>query len=331
MKAAVWTKYGSPEGLQIKEVEKPVPQDHEVLIKIHATTVTAGDCEMRSLKLALGLGFLMRMYNGIKAPRRITILGQELAGEIEAVGRDVQSFKVGDQVFAATDAGLGAYAQYICLPEISKEVMLALKPSNLTFEQAATVPVGGLEALHFLRRVNPRKGQKILINGAGGSIGTFAIQLAKHFGAEVTAVDSTRKLDMMHSIGADHVIDYTREDFTRYSYTYDVIFDVVGRAPFYRSKRSLNKQGFFLIANPKFSKMIRGRWTSLTSSKRVIFWTLGRKVEALHHLRELIEADKIMPVIDRQYPLEQIAEAHRYVESGQKSGSVVITVDQQTT
>jgi NADPH:quinone reductase-like Zn-dependent oxidoreductase len=333
MKAIVWTKYGSPDVLQLKEVEKPTPKEDEVLIRIYATTVTAGDCEARSLKFPLLLGLPVRMYVGLRKPERITILGQELAGEIEAVGKDVKLFKEGDQIFAATGFGFGAYAEYKCLPEEPQMGVLATKPANMTYEEAAAVPVGGLEALHFLRKGNIQSGQKVLINGAGGSIGTFGIQLAKYFGAEVTGVDSTGKLDMLCSIGADQVIDYTQEDFTKSGQTYDVIFDVVGKSSFSGSMRSLKQNGRYLLANPRLSKMVRGLWTSTTSSlsavqagKKVISGTASYKTEDLIYLKELIEAGKIKTVIDRRYPLEQVAEAHRYVETGHKKGNVVITM-----
>ncbi|MBW7882520.1 MAG: NAD(P)-dependent alcohol dehydrogenase [Caldilineaceae bacterium] len=326
MKAMVWTKYGPPDGLQLREVEKPAPKDHEVLVKIHATTVTAGDCEARSLKFPLGLWIPMRIYAGLRKPERITILGQELAGEVESAGKDVRLFEEGDQVFGVTGFGLGTYAEYICLPEKSEDGALAKMPANLTYEEAAALPVGGLEALHFLRKGNIQRGERVLINGAGGSIGTVAIQLAKYLGAEVTGVDSTGKLDMLRSIGADQVIDYTQEDFTRNGQTYDVIFDVVGKSPFSRSIRSLKPNGRYLIANPRLSKMVRGLWTSRTSSKKVIFELASHKTEDLVFLKELAEMRKIRPVIDRRYPLEQIPAAHRYVETGQKAGNVVITV-----
>ena len=330
MKAIVWTKYGPPDVLELRDVEKPTPRDNEVLIKIRTTTVTAGDQEMRSLTVPLWLRLPTRLYVGLRKPERITILGQELAGTVEAAGKDVRRFREGDEVFAATGFSLGAYAQYICLPEESEDSVLAPKPANTTFEEAAAVPVGGLEALHFLRKANVRTGQKVLINGAGGSIGTIAVQLAKYFGAEVTAVDSTGKLEMLRSIGADQVIDYTQKDFTQSGETYDVILDVVGKAPYSGSIRSLKEQGFYLIANPRVSKMVRGLWTSMTSSKRVITETAGRKTDDLVYLKELIEGGKIRPVIDRSYPLEQMAEAHQYVEQGGKKGNVVITVENNT-
>jgi NADPH:quinone reductase-like Zn-dependent oxidoreductase len=327
MKAVVWTEYGPPEVLQLKEVDKPTPKDNEVLIRIYATTVTAGDCEQRSLKLPIWHRLPMRVYVGLKRPERITILGMELAGEIEAAGKDVKLFKEGDQVFAATGfAGMGTCAEYICLPEEPEEGALAIKPANMTYEQAAAVPVGGLEALCFLRQGDIQSGQKVLINGAGGTIGTFAVQLAKYFGAEVTAVDSTGKLDMLRSIGADQVIDYAQEDFTKSGESYDFILDVVSKSSFSGSIRSLKQNGRYLIANPGPSQMVRGRWTSMTSGKKVIFGTAYPKTEDLLFLKELIEAGKIKSVIDRCYPLEQIAEAHSYVETGHKKGHVVITV-----
>jgi len=322
MKAIVWTKYGSPDVLQLQEVEKPTPKDNEVLIRVNAATVTAGDCELRSLKIPIWIRLPMRIYVGLRKPKRITILGQELAGEIEATGKDVKRFRKGDQVFAATGLGFGGYAEYACLRE---NAVMAIKPANMTYEEAA-VPVGGLEASHFLRRGSIQSGQKVLINGAGGSIGTFAVQLAKYFGAEVTGVDGTGKLDMLRSIGADKVIDYTREDFTKSGQTYDVIFDVVGKSSFSRSIRSLKPNGRYL-ANPQLSKMIRGRWISRNSTKEVIFETANQKTEDLIFLKELIEAGKIKSVIDRRYSLEQTAEAHRYVEKGHKKGNVVITLE----
>lgn len=326
MKAIVWTQYGPPEVLQLKEVEKPAPKDTEVLIRIHATTVTAGDSEMRSLKFPAGLALLMRMYAGIQYPQRVTILGQEFAGEIESVGKDVRRFRKGDQVFATTGFGFGAYAEYKCLPEEPNMGVLASKPANLTYEEAAAVPTGGLEALHFIRKGNIQSGKKVLIIGAGGSIGTFAVQLARYFGAEVTGVDSAGKLDMLRSIGADHVIDYTQEDFTKNSESYDVIFDVMGKSSFSGSVRSLKRNGRYLLGNAGLTQMVRGRWTSMSSSKKVIIGAANQKTEDLLFLKDLIEAGKIIAVIDRCYRLEDMVEAHRYVETGHKKGNVAITV-----
>ena len=329
MKAIIWTKYGPPDVLQLQEVEKPTPKDNEVLIRIYAATAGAWDCEARVLKFPLFLGLPMRVYVGLIRPTRVTILGQELAGEIESVGKDVKKFKEGDQVFAATGFGFGAYAEYTCRPAKPKDAegALAIKPANMTYEEAAAVPVGGLEALHFIRQGNIQSGQKVLINGAGGSIGTFALQLAKYFGAEVTAVDSTEKLDMLRSIGADQVVDYTQEDFTKSGQTYDVILDVVGKSSFSASVRSLKQNGRYLLANPGLSHLVRGKWTSVRSSKKVISGAAGQKSGDLVFLKELIEAGKIKSVIDRRYPLEQTAEAHSYVETGHKKGNVVITVE----
>lgn len=323
MKAIVWTKYGPPNVLELREVAKPIPKDNEVLIRVHATTVTAGDCGMRSLEFPVFLRLFLRLYIGLIKPKRVTILGQELAGEIESVGKDVNLFKKGDQVFAATDFGFGAYAEYKCLPQ---EGVLATKPANITLEEAAAIPVGGLNALYFLRKVNIQSGQKVLINGAGGSIGTVAVQLAKSSKAEVTCVDTTAKLDMLRSIGADQVIDYTQEDFTRSGETYDVIFDVIGKGSFSGCIRSLKKGGTYLLGNPSFSRTVRGLWTSKTSGKKVLGGTARYRTEDLIFLRGLVEAGKMKPVIDRRYPLEQIVEAHKYVDKGLKKGNVLIIV-----
>jgi NADPH:quinone reductase-like Zn-dependent oxidoreductase len=325
MKAIVLTKYGSVDSLQLKEVEKPTPKDNEILIRVMAATITAGDCELRTLKFPLWLALPLRIYMGFLKPRDI-ILGQELAGEVESVGKDVTRFKQGDAVFGTTGFGLGAHAEYKCLPENPKETALAAKPTTLTYEEAAGVPIGGLEALHFMRRANIQRGQKVLIFGAGGSIGTFAVQIAKYFGAEVTGLDSTSKLDMLRLIGADHVIDYIREDFTKSGKTYDVILDVVGKSPFSGSVNSLTPTGRYLLANPSTSNMIRGGWISRNSSKKVIFGAASQSTEDLMFLKELIEAGTIKPVVDKCYPLEQTAEAHRYVEQGLKKGNVIITI-----
>jgi NADPH:quinone reductase-like Zn-dependent oxidoreductase len=327
MKAIVWTKYGSPDGLQLQEVAKPSPTANQVLIKIHASTVSTADCELRSFKAFNVFWLPLRLYIGLVRPTRITILGQELAGEIEAVGKDVTRFKTGDQVFAWTGFRLGANAEYTCLPETG---MLAAKPANLTFAEAATLPIGGLEAVHFLRRIGLQNGQKVLINGAGGSIGTFAVQLAKYFGAYVTAVDSAGKLDMLRAIGADQAIDYAQNDFTRNGETYDVIFDVVGKAPFWSSVRSIRKNGQYLLGNPGLLQRFLAPWVAMTSGRKIIPYasrTAAEITEDINFLKELIEAGKIKPVIDRRYPLEQTAEAHRYVDTGSKKGNVVITLE----
>jgi len=322
MKAAVCTRYGPPEVLQLRELEKPTPKDDEVLVRVHAATVTAGDCELRSLKLPLSWQLIARIGFGFRGPRK-KILGQELAGEIESVGKAVRLFKKGDQVFAFTGLRLGAWAEYNCLPENG---WMAIKPANMTYEEAAAVPAGGLHALHCLRKGNIESGQKVLIYGAGGTVGTVAVQLAKSFGAEVTAVDNTRKLDMLRSIGADKVIDYTKADFTKSGETYDVIFDVVGKSSFSGCMRSLKEKGFYLLGNPGLSQQARGLWTLMRSSKKVIGGTVSYRGEDLIFLKELIEAGKLRSAIDRRYPLEEIAEAHRYVDTGQKKGNVVITV-----
>jgi NADPH:quinone reductase-like Zn-dependent oxidoreductase len=326
MKAIIWTKYGPPDVLQLKEIEKPRPKENEILIKVHATTVTAGDCEMRCLQFPAYLSLLMRMAVGTRNPTRVTILGQELAGEVVAVGKGAKQFEIGDQVFGSAGFSIGTYAEFVCLPEENDEGVLTQKPKNMSFEEAATVTTGGLEALHFLRKANLQPGHKILINGAGGSIGTYGVQLARYFGAEVTAVDSAEKLEMLRKIGADHVIDYAREDFTQNGQTYNVIFDVVGKSPFSGSMRSLNEKGVYLLANPTPLKMIRGAFTSKKDGKKVIFEMTKQKTEDLVFLRELIEAGELSAVIDKRYPLEQIVDAHRYVETGRKKGNVVITM-----
>jgi len=327
MKAIVWTKYGAPDVLQFQEVAKPTPKDNEVLIKTYAATVTTGDCEFRALKFPIYLAIPIRFWLGFRKPVRNTILGMEIAGEIETVGKDVTRLKTGDQVFGTTGMSFGAYAEYTCLPVDSADGgSLAIKSANMTYEEAAALPVGGFEALHFLRKAGIQAGQRVLINGAGGTIGTFAVQLAKHFGAEVTAIDSPEKLEMLRSIGADYVLDYTQQDFTQNGEIYDVIFDVVGNSSFSRSRKSLAPKGFYLIANPSLSHMLLGLWTSRTSDQKVIFGSAGEKLEDLIFLKELVEAGKIKSVIGKRYALEQVCEAHQYVETGRKQGSVVITV-----
>jgi NADPH:quinone reductase-like Zn-dependent oxidoreductase len=316
MIAIVWTKYGPPDALQLREVEKPTPKADEVLIRIAATTVATADCELRRFKGFSVFWLPLRIYIGLLRPTRITILGQELAGEIEAVGKDVTKFKKGDPVFAWAGLRMGGNAEYACL---SENATIAIKPANMTYPEAAAVPLGGIEAYHFLNG-NIQPGQKVLIIGAGGSIGTVAVQLAKHFGAEVTGVDSTEKLDMLRSIGADHVIDYTQVDFTKGGQTYDVIFDAPGKSSLSRCKRSLKPNGQYFSANP-------GILNSIIHPSKTAPELPGRRTDDLISLRGLIEAGKIKSVIDRTYPLEQTAEAHKYVDTGRKKGNVVITVE----
>ena len=328
MKAMVWTKYGSPDGLQLQEIAKPVPNDDEILVRIHATSVTAGDCEMRRLQLPLMLSFPMRLYAGFIRPKRIPVLGQELSGEVVALGKDVVSFKKGDQVFGTTGFGFGAYAEYICLKEKPNEMQgtFALKPVNMSYEEVAVVPTAGFEALHFLKKANIQSGKKVLIIGAGGSIGTFAVQLARHFGTEVTGVDSAEKLDMLRTIGANHVIDYKKEAYTEGSTTYDLIIDVVGRRGVADRIKLLKSDGHYFLAYAGLSHIVLSRWVSLTSNKKLKIEAASQTKKDLLYLKELIEAGILKPVIDRSYPLAQVAEAHRYAESGQKKGNIAITV-----
>ncbi len=331
MKAIIWTKYGSPDGLLLQEIPKPRPKDDEILIKIHATTVTAGDSEMRRLQLPLMLGFPFRLYAGLRRPERIKVLGQEFAGKVVSVGRDTIKYKVGDQVFGTTGFSFGAHAEYICLPAETSDMQgtLAHMPKNINFAEAAALPTAGFEALHFLHHANIQAGQKVLIFGAGGSIGTFSVQLAKHFGAEVTAIDHTTKLDILRKLGADHVIDYTREDFTKIDEHYDVIIDVVGKFAVLRRLRSLTKSGRYYLANPGLSHLLLGLWISLTSRKKLIIKSAEQGEEDLLQLKEMTEAGKIKTVIGKTFPLEETAEAHRYADTGQKLGNIVIAVSRE--
>jgi NADPH:quinone reductase-like Zn-dependent oxidoreductase len=330
MKAIVYTEYGPPEVLQLQEVEKPTPKDNEVLIRIYATSVQYGDLMVRNMRKISPRKFTMPfpfwllngMFFGFRKPK-ITILGAEFAGEIESVGKDVTLFRKGDQVFGYRGPSMGANAEYLCMPE---DGCMATKPANMTYEEAAAVPFGAIVALNLLRKVNIQSGGKVLINGASGGIGQFAVQLAKYFGAEVTGVCSTPRLELVKSLGADKVIDYTQEDFTQSGETYDLIFDILGKSSFSRCKISLKQNGRYLLASFKMRQLFQMIWTSIIGSKKVICAMAPTKKEDLIFIKELIEAGVIKSIIDRCYPLEQSAEAHRYVETGHKKGNVVITV-----
>lgn len=328
MEAVRWTGYGPPDVLRFGEVAKPVPDDDEVLIRVRAATVSAGDCEARRLDLPLPIRLPMRAYVGWRRPRRVTILGQELAGEVEAVGTDVTTVEAGDRVFAATGFRFGAYAEYACLPEESTwGAVMAPTPKNATNEEAATLPVGGLNALYFIGKANVRRGERVLVNGAAGSIGTVAVQLATSVGAHVTAVDAADKLDLLGSLGANEVVDYAREDFTRRGETYDVVLDVVGSSSFSRCEPVLEPGGRYLSANPRLSQPFWERLRSATSDKAARSGVASYGAEDLRHLADLVEDGTVEPVVDRTYPLEETAEAHRYVESGRKRGNVAISID----
>ena len=328
MKAIVCKKYGPPDVLQVQEVAKPVPKENEILVKIHATSVTRADVINRSSKFPHSWMWpLARISLGFTGPRK-AILGFELAGEVESVGKGVKSYKKGDKVFASTyEFGFGCYAEYACLPETGT---VAKIPNNMTYEEAATVPLGGLTALSFVRdRAQVQKGQRVLIYGASGSVGTYAVQLAKYYGSEVTGVCSSSNLELVTSIGADKVIDYTIEDFTKSDEKYNVIFDVVNKISFSICKKSLKRGGIYLTTFPSILFLLQMLWTSIIGigHKRVMSGEASEKAEDLCFLKELIESNKMRSIIDRSYPLTQIVEAHRYVEKGHKKGNVVITVD----
>ena len=323
MKAIVYTKYGAPDVLQIRDIEKPEPEDDEILIRIYAAEATKADCELRSFNFAVKWFWLpLRVVTGVTKPKK-QVLGGYFSGEVETVGKDVSKLQKGDQVFGTTRLLFGAYGEYVSLPA---NYTIVPKPHNMTFEEAAAAPLGGLNALHFLRKANIRKGEKVLVNGAGGSIGTFAVQIAKAMGAEVTAVDSTIKEEMLRRIGADHFFDYSKEDFTKSDQTYDVIFNMVAQSSYSKCVNSLNPKGRYLIGNPRISDMLRSVLTSRFTDKTAIFVFAGETEEELLALKEMIEADKIKSIIDKIYPPEQAAEAHRRVETEQRLGIVVISM-----
>ncbi len=322
MKAMVWTAYGPPEVLQLREVDKPIPKANEILVKNHATTVLIGDCELRALRFSPLLTGPLRMIIGIRKPSRVTILGQELAGKVEAIGSSVTRFKPGDPVVAATMLHLSTCAEYTCVPE----AYAVSKPPDISDELAVTVPTGGIYGLFLVRQAQLGQGQKVIIVGAGGSIGTYALQIAKSSGAYICAVDHGSKLAMLQAIGADQVIDYTQEDFTGRAETYDAIIDVIGKSPYNRSIGRLVPGGRYILGNPGLLARARAPWTTARSGKQVITETAGHRAEDYATLFELIQAGKVKPVIDRVFPLEELADAHRYVDSGQKKGNVVIII-----
>lgn len=322
MKAFTYTQYGPPEVLQLTEVDKPVAKDSDVLIKIHATTVTSGDWRVCSLNVPRGFGLMMRLVFGITRPRQ-PILGTELAGVVESVGKAVTKFKAGDAVFAFSDAAMGCHAEYKCMPQ---DGALALKPPTLGFDDAAALSFGGGTALSFLRRAKLQAGERVLINGASGAVGTAAVQLARHFGATVTGVCSGANTDLVRSLGAHHVIDYTREDFTQRGETYDVIMDNAGNAPFGRSGPVLAKGGRLLIVLAGLPDMLKAPWVPMTTSKRVVAGPASSSAADLRELAALAVSGACKPVIDRCYPFEQMVNAHRYVDAGRKRGSVVVTL-----
>jgi NADPH:quinone reductase-like Zn-dependent oxidoreductase len=317
MKAIVYKKYGSPEVLQLEEVEKPNPKDNEVLIKIKATAVNSGDWRLRKAD-----PYAVRLFFGLTKPK-INILGGVFSGVIERIGKNVTRFKVGDEVFGHTDMSFGAYAEYKCVPE---NATLALKPPKMSHQEAATIPFGGTTAWYFIKKANIQPGQKVLINGASGAVGSMAIQLARYFGANVTGVCSTGNIDLVKSLGADQVIDYTKEDFTKNGEIYDVIFDSVNKISVSRSLKSLSKKGIMILSAAGASEMLQGLWISMTSSQKVITGVISHTTEDIVFLKKLIETNDLKAVIDKVYTLEQMAEAHAYVEKGHKKGNVAIAL-----
>jgi NADPH:quinone reductase-like Zn-dependent oxidoreductase len=322
MKAAFYTRYGPPEVVEIRDVAKPVPRDNEVLVRVHATTVCAADWRLRSANPVL-----VRFFNGLRRPRRIHILGMEFAGEVESVGKAVTRFRAGEAVFGGSSFEMGAHAEYICL---RKDALMAPKPRNMTYEEAAAVLFGAATALHFLRKAKIGAGQRVLVYGASGSVGVFAIQLAKHFGARVTGVCSTANLELVKSLGADEVVDYTREDFSNAGPVYDIVFDTVGKSGFKRSLKSLKRGGRYIQIAPSggtlsfIGDILRGTWVTLTGDAKYVGGITRSSLEDVSFLTDLIEAGKLRTVIDKRYALDQIVEAHRHAEAGHKKGHVVV-------
>ena len=331
MKAIVFTEFGTPDVLHIKEIEKPTPKDNEILIRVHATSINVGDLWARNFKaitpskfsMPLLLWFPSRLYFGLTKPR-INILGNEFAGEVEAAGKDVKRFKKGDQVFGYRGQAMGANAEYLCVPE---KTMVAVKPANVSYEEAAAIPYGALTALPLLRKVNIQRGQKVLINGASGGIGSAAVQLAKYFGAEVTGVCSTPRLGFVKALGADKVIDYTKEDFTQNGETYDLILDIMNKSSFDKCKNSLKPNGVYLLASFKMKQVLQMLRTSRSNGKKVICALSSENLEDMELIKKLVEEGKIKSIVDKRFPMERVVEAHRYVESGNKAGSVIITIN----
>lgn len=332
MKAIIYTEFGPPEVLQLKEVEKPTPKGNEVLIRVHAAPVSYGDLTARNFKNLSGSEFHMplplllptRLYFGINKPK-INILGSEFAGEIEAAGKDVRRFKAGDPVMGYLGQRMGAYAEYVCMPE---DGSLALKPANLSYAEAAAVPYGAIMATSLLRKGNIHRGHRVLVNGASGGIGSAAVQLARYYGAQVTGVCGTPRIDYVKSLGADRVIDYTQEDFTQNGEKYDLIFDVLGKSSFSRCKQSLAENGIYLLASFKMKPVFQMLVTQLSGNKKVICAMASERTEDLVFVKELVEAGEFKSIIDRCFPMEQATDAHRYVESGGKKGNVVIMMEQ---
>ncbi len=330
MKAIIYTEYGSPDVLHLTEIAKPMPKENEVLIRNYAATINFGDLMARNFKAITPRKFSMpfvfwlltKISFGIHQPK-ITILGNEFAGEVEAVGKTVTHYKPGDQVFGYLGQNMGTYAEYFCIPENG---VMAIKPVHMTYEEAAVLPYGAIMALSLLRKANLQPGQKVLINGASGGIGSAAVQIARQLGAEVTGVCGTPRLDFVKSLGAVKVIDYTKEDFTQSGETYDLIFDILGKSSFSRCRNSLKPNGRYLLASFKMKQLLQMLWTSIFGNKKVICAIAPGSVEDLSSVKELMETGKIKAIIDRCYPMEQAADAHRYVEDGHKKGNVVITI-----